>query len=404
MPSYHTAASSLDPTAPSPATSASLTPFPGASHAQQPHLQLPALPRQHDQSPHHGLQLQVVRLDHSPSGFASSSAASPYPTVRDSEASYGGDQPVRHLSQLMLSTTESQSVPNLQARAFQLSYTLLQHMVSLQGHQQQQHQLQGKGQPSALSPMEAAASVLEGLVVADCGRWVQDPRHPSRDVCMIMERRGGPGGDAAAAAPGEAGARAEAEGQGVAQSVVLLGLMVGGGSALGLYLACPLRLPGTLLEGVRGSCAELLRTVGLMPHGPCNNPCCSLIGHHSVAAAALFPALSSLPAATGHTAPPPPLPAPQHLAQLLHHKLTSPTEPVALEWATLCAGMPSSYALLPRPAPALPNPHPLFHSASSIFASPHRRYTTHIVVPRTEPGGDRGPVAGGGRGVVVGGR
>lgn len=259
VPSYHTAASSLGPTTPRSATPAP----PGAPQAQpQPQPQGYTSLRQHAQSssPHHRPQLQVVRLD-SPRGSGGSSMATPYRSIRESESSYGGDHLVRHVSQAALSTTEPHVAPGLQARPFQLSYTLLQHLVGRQGHQQQQQQ-QGNGQQPALSLLDATTSVLEGLVVADCGRWVQDLRHPSRDVCMIMERRGG---GSTEATPGAA----EAEEQGVAQSVVVLGLVVGGGSALGLYLACPLRLPGPLLEGVRGSCVALLRTVSACGHGPC---------------------------------------------------------------------------------------------------------------------------------------
>lgn len=104
----------------------------------------------------------------------------------------------------------------------------------------------------------------------------------------------------------------------------------------------------------------------------------------------------------------PPLPhpprSPQHLAQLLYHKLTSPTDPAGLEWATLCAGVPGSYALLPRPTPAPPNPYPPLNSASSTVPAPHSCDPTHSALPdmdtplqlaaRTDPGGGRGATAG----------
>ncbi len=161
--------------------------------------------------------------------------------------------------------------PSLNAKPFQLDNTLLRDMAKQQQNQQEQQQQQ-----------RVDTCVLDGFVVADCAAWVQDLRQPTRDVCMLMASRNtttaaAPAPAAAAAAipsqlspvDGTAGAMLSAcstageppAGPSGARSLVLLGLDVGDGAVLGLYLAFPTRLPARLLASAKDSCARLLRTV-----------------------------------------------------------------------------------------------------------------------------------------------
>ncbi len=236
------------------------------------------------------------------------------------------------------------ALPSLTAKPFQLSKTLLQRMVQhhhqQQGQAQQHHRHRPTGQQTAYTQdsvlygtgghASGGSWVLVGDVVPDCGRWVQDPRLPTRDVVMLMApphhtthaqahvsqargTAGTPGVSTSLAHPFSGTARTlSAAGQSVyaspfsrprasasgmgdaygsgalaipsspklsecgmgstggcpasvgcgARSLVLLGVDVGGGAVLALYLTCSMRLAPRVLGAVRDSCSALLRTVG----------------------------------------------------------------------------------------------------------------------------------------------
>ncbi|GIL63273.1 hypothetical protein Vafri_17375 [Volvox africanus] len=217
------------------------------------------------------------------------------------------------------------AVPSLRAKGFQLSHTLLQRMVAA---------AEGRGQDG----------VYVGLVVPDCGRHVQDVHQPSRDVCMLMAG-GVRGADMTAdASDSNMFASERSTGRIAMQSLVLVGVDVGhvgrqqqhqnaesnasgvatasgasGGAAgggggggggggasatpgavLALYLAFPTRLPPLLVASAHTSCRQLLSLM---------------------------------------------------LARMVRVKIATELD---VEFQTLCAGVPGSYAVVPSTPPAPP--------------------------------------------------
>ncbi|PNH12630.1 putative serine/threonine-protein kinase [Tetrabaena socialis] len=107
----------------------------------------------------------------------------------------------------------------------------------------------------ATTPL-ASSSALSG-VVEDVGEYLQSAKNPCGDVCCLIEQvqqqQHGCGRDAPVST-------------GLMRSLVLLPLSaLEDGVTLGLYLCFPLQLPGSLLEAVRESCAELLEMALLAP-------------------------------------------------------------------------------------------------------------------------------------------
>ncbi|EFJ43535.1 hypothetical protein VOLCADRAFT_119072 [Volvox carteri f. nagariensis] len=178
----------------------------------------------------------------------------------------------------------SPCTPTLHAKAFPLQRTLLQ--AHLQHLQRQARLRSGRQQPSShvLNPRVLASSeatVGEQVatvgsvaavsapsataVIEDTQLHVQNVHKPSGDVCMLM-------GLTRKTANGMLGGGGGLSGMGVlasshgppwatatGMSLVLLVAPLGEeGAALGLYLCFPKRLPGLLLEAVRGSCQELM--------------------------------------------------------------------------------------------------------------------------------------------------
>ncbi|GIM04062.1 hypothetical protein Vretimale_8677, partial [Volvox reticuliferus] len=179
----------------------------------------------------------------------------------------------------------------LHAKAFKLSHTLLQHLIEdggsngggfaggavtdslgagKYGSSGTTHMRSCRKGHGDLNDGDDAAAISSGggarpvgFIVSSCSRWVQDVRHPSRDLCLLMLAGSGPRGSGNASselygAPGPAPASASS-----VKSLVLLcvGASRTAGIFLGLYLTFPAQLPVRLLEAVQGSCGELLHRV-----------------------------------------------------------------------------------------------------------------------------------------------
>ncbi|GLI65304.1 hypothetical protein VaNZ11_008846, partial [Volvox africanus] len=171
----------------------------------------------------------------------------------------------------------------LRAKAFKLSHTLLQRLIeggggsggdggatsavsdSLSagkyGSSDTTHTVSGrKGNRGSRHERDGASPL--GFIISSCARWVQDVRHPSRDLCLLMlagsGSRNGGGHVGSDGAPGPASGSANS-----VKSLVLLCLEVsrGAGIFLSLYLTFPSQLPVPLLEAVRDSCGELLHRI-----------------------------------------------------------------------------------------------------------------------------------------------
>ncbi|KAG2495614.1 hypothetical protein HYH03_006214 [Edaphochlamys debaryana] len=145
----------------------------------------------------------------------------------------------------------------------------------------------GSGGGAAATGCGLEAEGLPGCVVEDVSSYIQGVHNPSRDLLLLNTARQmgalslstnspraiNPGAAAAAAAANgglatgpaaaasgasqTAGSQLNATG-GPLQSVVLVGLALGE-AVVGLYVGFGKRLPGELLEAVRGSCAELVQ-------------------------------------------------------------------------------------------------------------------------------------------------
>ncbi|KXZ49000.1 hypothetical protein GPECTOR_24g290 [Gonium pectorale] len=206
-------------------------------------------------------------------------------------------------------------ITSLKAQAFLLKHTLLQAMAGAETAGQGRRGVIGAGSASGAAAMPPLQP-FRGICLEDVSTFVHNVHNPSRDVCMLMGLAvdgsgGGPPSSAAArshtgSGRGSVTARALlASGGGCSissprctlqvggsflnqrpgssaatnsgptpsrgsgghglQSLVLLGLPLGGEVVLGLYLCFPRRLPGPLLEAVRARGHELLEQVLASP-------------------------------------------------------------------------------------------------------------------------------------------
>ncbi|PNH04942.1 hypothetical protein TSOC_008829, partial [Tetrabaena socialis] len=222
------------------------------------------------------------------------------------------------------------ALPSLRAKGFQMSHTLLQRMVAT----------------GVAEGARGLDGVYAGLTVADCGRHVQDVHQPSRDVCILMAG-GVRGADMMTTDASDSNAYASERSTGriCMQSLALVGVDLGSATGMGAAGACA---AGGSASGT--AVASAGARDGATPSG----------SGSSGAVLALyltFPfRLPPLLMASSHASI-------RHLlsvmlARLLRRKVASE---LAAEYATLCAGVPGSYAVVPSASggqnPIMREPH-----------------------------------------------
>ncbi|KAG2501817.1 hypothetical protein HYH03_000316 [Edaphochlamys debaryana] len=213
-----------------------------------------------------------------------------------------------------VSATSAAPPPRLHASAFPLQRTLLGAVLARRRKAPERLLGEVEAVMGACSgPRSAAAAAA---VVEDLDSFVQDVHAPSRDVCLLLSAASDTAGhqpsftgyhsSSAAGAGGSSSATRKTGSPGTsggaAQSLVLLTLTgLPEGSALGLYVCFPKRLPAPLLEAVRAGGQELLE---------------------------------------------------QALAGPVREQLCGP---LAAEYSTLRTATPGSYAVMRSPSPTNPN-------------------------------------------------